>query len=299
MKRVFKWLGYLAGSIVVLLLLAVGVVYAVSSNKFGKSYPTAVEPVAIPADSVLLARGKHLVEAVGKCQNCHGDNYAGAKMFDAPVFGQLTSKNLTSGPGGIGASYSDADYVRAIRHGVGKDGKSLFFMPAEAFYYFSDADLGAVIAYIKTLPATASSIPEKRSIGPVGRAVMLMTPFPLISASWVPQNAKRPADVPVGMTKEYGGYLARTGGCTSCHGAALSGGNKVDGVLALNLTPGDEMGSWTEADFIKAIRTGVRPNGKVLSAVMPWPYAKNMSDDEMHAMWMYIHSVPAKKLGEM
>ncbi len=299
MKRVFKWLGYLVGSIVVLLLVAVGVVYALSSSKFGESYPTAVEPITVPTDAVSLARGKHLVEAVGKCQSCHGDNYAGTKMFDDPVFGQLTSRNLTSGQGGIGRSFTDADYVRAIRHGVGKDGKSLFFMPAEAYYYLNDADLGAVIAYIKTLTPVASSVPAKRSIGPIGRAVMLMTPFPLVSASFVPKTAQRPADIPVGVTKEYGEYLAKTGGCTSCHGAAVSGGNKVDGVLALNLTPGGEVGSWTEADFFKAIRSGTRPDGRILSAVMPWPYAKNMTDDEMRALWMYIHSVPAKKLGEM
>ena len=49
---------------------------------------------------------------------------------------------------------------------------------------------------------------------------------------------------------------------------------------------------------MKAIRTGVRPDGRVLSAAMPWPYAKNMTDDELRATWMYIHSLPAKKQGE-
>lgn len=299
MKRALKWLGYVVGAIVVLLVVAVGVVYALSAAKFGKSYSTAVEPIAVPSDSASLARGKHLVEAVGKCQVCHGDDYAGKKVFDDPVFGVLTSANLTSGQGGIGGTFADSDYVRAIRHGVRKDGKSLFFMPAEAYYYFNDADLGAVIAYIKTLPAVESPFPAQRRIGPVGRAVYLMTPFPLLPASLVPKDAQRPVAVPEGVTKEYGEYLAKAGGCTSCHGPALSGGNGIEKVLVLNLTPGGEVGSWTEADFTKAIRTGVRPDGRILSAVMPWPYTKNMTDDEVRAMWMYIHSVPAKKLGEM
>lgn len=299
MKRVLKWLGYAIGAIVVLLVVAVGAVYAISSARFAKSYPTAVESVAVPTDSVSLARGKHLVEAVGKCQMCHGDDYAGKKLFDDPMFGRLTSRNLTPGEGGIGGKFADADYVRALRHGVSKDGKSLFFMPAEVFYYFNDADLGAVIAYLKTLPAVASPVPPMRSMGPIGRAVMLMTPFPLLSASLVQKNPPRPADVPVGARKEYGEYLAKAGGCTSCHGPSLSGGNEIEKVLALNLTPGGEVGSWSEADFTKAIRTGARPDGRILSAVMPWPYAKNMSDDEIRALWMYIHSVPAKKLGEM
>lgn len=299
MKRLLKWLGYVVGILVALLVVAVGVVYAVSSSKFSKSYPTAAESVTIPTDPASVARGKHLAEAIGKCQVCHGDDYAGKKVFDDPVFGRLTSRNLTSGEGGIGGTFTDADYVRAIRHGVGKDGKSLLFMPAEQFYYFNDADLGAMIAYLKTLPAVASPFPPKRSIGPVGRAVMLMTPMPLLSAPLVPQVAQRPADVPAGVTKEYGEYLAKTGSCTGCHGPSLSGGAKIEGVLALNLTPGGELGSWTEADFNKAIREGVRPDGRVLSAMMPWPYAKKMSDDEMRALWMYIRSLPAKKMGEM
>jgi cytochrome c553 len=299
MKRALKWLGYVVGVVAALLVLAIGVGYGLSSRKFNKSYPIAVEPVVVPADSQSLARGKHLVEAIGKCQTCHGDDYSGSKMFDDPAFGRLTSRNLTSGPGGIGGTFTDADYVRAIRHGVGKDGKTLLFMPAEAFYYFNDADLGAIISYLKNLPPAASKIPAKRSIGPIGRAVMLMTPIPLPSASRVPQNPQRPSDIPVGVTNEYGSYLVKAGGCTSCHGATLSGGNKIDGVLALNLTLGGEVGSWTEADFTKAIRTGARPDGRILSAVMPWPYAKNMTDDEIRAVWMYIHSVPAKKLGEL
>lgn len=297
MKRALKWVGYVVGFLVVLLIVAVGVVYAVTSGRFGKSYPTAVEPVAVPTDSASVARGKHLVEAIGKCQACHGDNYTGTKMFDDPAFAQLTSANLTTGPGGI-AGYTDADYVRAIRHGVGRDGKSLFFMPSEAFYYFNDADLGAIIAYLKTIPAAASTIPRKHSAGPIGRMVSLVAPLPLVSAQFVPQNQPRPADVPAGVTKEYGAYLAKVGGCTSCHGESLSGGNKIDNVLALNLTPGGDLGSWSEADFTKAIRQGTRPDGRILSAAMPWPYAKNMTDEEIGAVWMYLHSLPAKKLGE-
>ena len=73
------------GAIVVLLIIAVGAVYALSAARFGKAYLTAVEAVAIPTDAASLARGKHLVEAVGKCQACHGDNYAGTKMFDDPI----------------------------------------------------------------------------------------------------------------------------------------------------------------------------------------------------------------------
>jgi Cytochrome c, mono- and diheme variants len=298
MKRALKWLGSIVGVLVVLLAAGFGTVYAITETRMDKDYPTSVESIRIPTDAVSLARGKHLVEAVGKCQSCHGDNYAGTAFFHDKVFARLTAPNLTSGKNGIGTRFTDADYVRAIRHGVGTDGKTLFFMPSGAFYHFNDADLGAVIAYVKSLPPADQTVPSQRAIGPIARAVYLTSDFPLLSAERVPVGEPRAPDVRPGPTKEYGEYLTKAGGCTMCHGASLSGGNKVEGVVTANLTPGGEVGKWTEADFTKAIRTGVKPNGTILSAAMPWPYAKNMTDDELHATWAYIHSLPPKKTGE-
>lgn len=298
MKRLLKWLGYLVVVLIVLILAGVGTVYAISSSRINESYPTAVETVPIPADPASLARGKHLVEAVGKCQACHGDNFAGKRFMDSPAFMRLTSANLTSGKGGIGSTYSDADYVRSIRHGIGRDGKSLLFMPSESYYHFNDADLGAIVAYLKTLPPAEAGAAPARSVGPIGRMVYLTTSFPLLPAKLVPHSAPREPDVVAGVTRDYGEYLSKAGGCTSCHGPALSGGDPVEGVKAANLTPGGEVGQWTEADFMKALKTGVRPNGTVISAVMPWPYTKNLTDDELRAMWMYVHNVQSKQIGE-
>lgn len=298
MKRALKWLGSIVGVLILLILAGMGTVYAITLTQMDRDYPTSVEAVRIPTDLASVARGKHLVEAIGKCQVCHGDNYGGTNFFNDKVFARLTAPNLTSGKGGIGGTFTDADFIRAIRYGVGKDGKTLFFMPSVAFYHFNDADLGAVIAYIKSLPPADQTVPSQRSIGPIARTVFLLSDFPLLSAPLVPVGEPRPADVPPGPTREYGEYLSKAGGCTSCHGESLSGGTKVDGVVTANLTPGGEVGKWTEEDFTKAIRTGTRPNGTILSAAMPWSYAKNMTDDEIRATWLYIHSRPAKKTGE-
>src|SRR5215217_9073200 len=129
MKRVLKWVGYIVGGFIVVVLLAIGTVYAITSSRMGKTYATKVEPLAIPPDSASIARGRHLVESVGKCQACHGENYAGTTFMDDPAFARLTPSNLTSGKGGIGGVYKDEDWIRAIRYGVGLDGKSLLFMP--------------------------------------------------------------------------------------------------------------------------------------------------------------------------
>ncbi|MEO8194775.1 MAG: c-type cytochrome [Gemmatimonadales bacterium] len=291
MKRALKWLGYIVGGFVVVVLLAVGTIYALSSSRMARTYPTKVETVPIPTGAASLERGKHLVVAVGKCQNCHGDNFAGKLLMDAPVFARLSSANLTAGKGGIGNSYTDADYVRSIRYGVGKDGKPLIFMPAEAYYHFNDSDLGAIIAYLRTLPPTDSQVPKAKQIGPIARMIFLAGVFPLVPAEKVPRDTPRPTPIAEGVTPEYGNYLVSAGGCKACHGDNLAGGSKIEGVLVANLTPAGEVGKWTEADFAKALRTGVKPNGKILSAVMPWPYMKDLTDDEIRAMWMYIHSV--------
>jgi mono/diheme cytochrome c family protein len=289
MKRVLKWVGYIVGGFIVVLLLAVGTVYAVTASRMGKTYSPRVDLLAIPTDSPSISRGRHLAESVGKCQACHGENYAGMKVMDDPAFARLTSSNLTSGKGGIGGEYRDEDWVRAIRYGVGRDGKSLIFMPSEAFTHFNDTDLAQIIAYLKTLPPADMTITKARSVGPIARIVSILGGFPLLPASLIPAVVNR-AVVAEGPTAEYGKYLIETGGCTGCHGPNL-GGAKMGSTTTPNLTRSGELAKWTEADFVKVIRTGVRPDGRILSAEMPWPFMKGLTDTELSAMWKYLQAV--------
>jgi hypothetical protein len=66
--------------------------------------------------------------------------------------------------------------------------------------------------------------------------------------------------------------------------------------LASNLTPSG-IGRWTEADFTRAMREGKRPDGTTLDAFMPWEVFRNMSDSDLHALWLYLQSVPPKAFG--
>src|SRR4029078_2370379 len=141
MKRVLKWLGYIVGGLVVILLLAVGTIYAITSSRMSKSYSTNVPALSIPTASPWIARGQHLAVAVGKCQGCHGDNWAGNDFADEPVFMRVTSANLTSGKGGIGGTYKDEAWVRTLRYGVNPKGKPVIFMPSDAYTHFTDTDL--------------------------------------------------------------------------------------------------------------------------------------------------------------
>jgi mono/diheme cytochrome c family protein len=294
MAPVTKVIGVLLAGLVGLIVIAIVVVYTVSSRRIARVYTFDDQPLLIPTDSASIAKGHHFVQAIAKCATCHGDDLAGKVFVDNAMMGRIYSANLTRGKGGIGSSYTAADYVRAIRHGVGKDGRPLLTMPTDAFYYINDEDLANSIAYLKTLSAIDAEIPAKR-VGPMARALSLLTDFPLVQVEKVPQSASRPQSAPVGATREYGDYLATTGSCKSCHLQDLSGGVPIArNLLSANLTP-TAIGSWSEADFRRTIRDGIRPGGRVLSAVMPWPYTRFMTDGEIHALWLYVHSVPPKQ----
>jgi hypothetical protein len=88
-------------------------------------------------------------------------------------------------------------------------------------------------------------------------------------------------------------------GCRGCHGLKLSGG-RVAGPPGIppasNLTP-TGLGNWSEADFEKALRTGKKPDGTIINDFMPWQLAGKMTDEELHAIWVYLKSVPAQETG--
>lgn len=297
--KILKWVGIVLGSLIGIVVIAVLVLYFLGSSKVNKTYDIQVAAVTVLTDEQAVERGRHLVEAIGLCMVCHADNLGGDIMADDPVFGTLVPRNLTSGQGGIGGTYTDLDYVRAIRHGIGQNGKALVIMPSQNFSGISDADLGSIIAYLKSLPSVDTELPQT-SLGPLGRIFALLDGS-LLPATLIDHDAPRPPEPQIGVTKEYGEYLAFT--CSLCHGENLSGGSvpgdEPEAPLAPNLTPGGALGSWTDAQLISTLRTGVTPSGKELdSEFMPWTTFKNMTDDELVAIWLYLNSLPARDFEE-
>ena len=127
------------GGLVALLVVAVLVLILLGSRRISKDYDIQVASVSIPTDAVSIERGRHYVETLGLCSECHGEGLGGDILSEDSVFGTLAPPNLTSGAGGIGDALSDEDIVRAIRHGVGRDGEALVIMPSEYFNKISDA----------------------------------------------------------------------------------------------------------------------------------------------------------------
>jgi len=294
MRRFLKVVVGVVASVIALAVIGLGVLYGVSSYQQRKQYALAAPAAVVSTDSVSIAIGKHLIGPIGKCGYCHGDDLGGKVVVENPALGRIYAPNITSGNGGVSA-LSDAELVRAIRQGLRPDGTSLTFMPSADYQAFSDADVAAVVAYLRHVPAVNRTAPGS-SLGPIARMLVVTQKSPdLLPARFVEHRASVPS-VAMGPTAEYGAYLIRVGGCAGCHTPALTGGPIAGGdpswPQAANITR-EGLAKWSEADFTRALRTGLRPDNTVISAVMPWRYTRDMTDDEIRAVWLYIQSRPA------
>ena len=171
-------------------------------------------------------------------------------------------------------------------------------MPARVFYYLSDEDLGALIAYLKTLPPVDNEMPPL-NLGPLGRLMLVLGELPpeftTPDATVIDHGGPRPVTPEPGVTVEYGEYLTHV--CTVCHGENFNGQAMEREGLVPNLTPGGEVAFWTEEEFMTTLRTGVTPGGHQLNEFMPWKYFGQMTDDELRAVWLYLQSLPALEQG--
>lgn len=294
MKKIAKWLGVGLGALVVLVGGALGAVYAISSQDLDETYKVDPPDVKVPTDDKAIAWGKHILETRG-CQDCHGERMQGKVIMDNPAMGTIAGTNLTPGKGSAVKKYTDEDWVRSIRHGVGPDGKPHIFMPSFEFAGMGAEDLGALIAYLKSLPPVDSAPPEVAP-GPMARMLYLQGSLPILVPAKLVDHDAPMAKIPErGPTKEYGKYLAET--CRGCHGSGFSGG-KVPGMppdhpVAANLTFHESgLKGWGKEDFMTTLRTGRTPEGKKLNPkFMPWTVTANLTDDEISALYAYFKSL--------
>jgi len=272
MKTFIKWIAIVTGGLFLLSALAGLLLYSSGVKKLNQTYPNlAVETINIPTGADAVVRGKHIA-TIWACTRCHGEDLSGMAFTNdplsglVPLGGTISASNLTSGMGGVAPSYTDADWVRAIRHGVTPDGNVEVFM----FDYstLSDQDLGDLIAYLKQIPPVDANYPEMRygSIVPVVSNIELLTP----AAERIDHSAPRQVDPMPGATLEYGRYLSVI--CTACHGSSI--GNSVK--------------TWKQEEFIHTFQTGVLSNGKQFGSTMSTNTFREMTDTELTALWLYF-----------
>ncbi|CDM62585.1 MULTISPECIES: cytochrome c [Rhizobium] len=245
----------------------IGVLTAICFFFWPHRLPTVLATASQPQGEDLIARGKYLVTA-SDCEACHtapgGKPFAGGLAFKLP-FGTIFSPNLTPDmQAGLG-SWSDAEFVRAMRSGVGKHGEDLYpAFPYTSYALMSTDDILAVKAYLGTLqPQRNPSLPAQLSF-PFNQR-WLMRGWKLLFVPWHP--FERDANKDDRWNK--GAYLVEAlAHCGECHtprglmfekeqARALSGGD-VDGWKAWNITSDREngIGGWSDQDLVAYLSKG-------------------------------------------
>ncbi len=260
-------------------------------RKLQRRVEVAVAPVAYRSDAASVERGGYLFRSRG-CSDCHGADGGGSVVIDDGAM-HVRSPDITRG--GVGARYTEVDWVRTIRHGVKPDGRPVMIMPSEEYNRFVDDDLAALVAYIRQLPPAGGGTTELR----------LPMPVKALYAVGVVKDASEKIDhtlppaqpVAEGVTAAHGAYVANA--CIGCHGQQLAGG-KIPGAPpdwppAANLTPGpgSALDRYRTAEqFMAMLKTGKRPDGTSVSKVMPFVSLKEMSEVDVRALYLHLRSLP-------
>jgi mono/diheme cytochrome c family protein len=299
MLKVFKWIGIVLLGLVGLIVISGFLLFRRADGRLSETVTVPAETIPIPSDSAAIARGRHVSRAIAKCVECHGDDLGGGVMIDDPAFGRVVAPNLTRGAGGVGADRTDEDLVRAIRHAVGAGGRKLVIMPSAVFNYLSADDVGAVVAYVRSMPPVDRELPPHK-FGPILRMLVATGQMPASEAELIDHSTPARPSVPEGATVEYGRYIAEAGGCRGCHGDGYSGGKVLGGdpswPAAANITPAGLV-AYDEAAFTRLLREGIRPSGSTVNAAMPVRLTREMTDTEIKALWMFLQTLPPREFG--
>lgn len=293
MKPWVKWLIITVSIPFDLALIFVLYVYFTVNSKLEKNYSAVAPAVAIEAEvkTADVKLGERIATVRNGCVDCHGSNLGGNKVMDNGAMGKIYGANIT--PAKL-KNWTDGEIARAIRHGVGQKGQPLVLMPAHEYQHLSKSDVAALVAYIRSVaPVNQDSVPV--ALGPISKMLIALEKAPsFIPAQLIShENLAFPEKPKEAVTPEFGQYLVKTA-CAGCHGSTLVGGPIPGGdpswPPAANLTQ-QGLGSWDEASFVKAMRTGQNPQGKKIGAPMPLAMTAKMSDMELKAMWAYLKTV--------
>jgi mono/diheme cytochrome c family protein len=255
-------------------------------------------PLVLRDDAAAVERGRYLYASRG-CADCHGMDGAGRVFAEADGL-RLAGPDISPGAGGVVAAYTPADWERTLRHGVKPNGRPLRVMPSQDYNRLTDADLAAVVAYVRQLPPAS---------GPNSGAAELTLPLPArVMYGWglIPDAAdlidhQRPPSLPVAeaVTAEHGAYVAQS--CIGCHGAALEGGRipgaPPDWPAAARLAPGEgnAMAAYPDAASLRRMfDTGQRADGTPVR-VMPFEALRAMNDTDVQALHLYLTAMAAAR----
>lgn len=274
-QRILRGLGIAVAVVAALALAAVAYVYVASGWAASRTYAVPLTTIAVPTDSQAVALGRRLAKTRG-CTTCHGSEAEGGVFLDEPFLGRFVAPNLTRAV----RERSDAELERVIRHGVNADGTSTLAMPSSMFYHLSDGDLGAILAYLRSLPLSEGPQAEVKP-GFLVRVGLVLGMYEL-QADQIDRDAPRLSASP-SDTVGYGRYLAATT-CTECHGHDLRGGmgdSAPDLVVAA---------AYPDTAFVRLMRTGEALGGREVGLMSDIAKGRlrHLTDAELRALHAFF-----------
>ena len=283
------------GAVCLVVLVAVAVVVAtqLAEQKMHRHVDVAVAPLALPTDAQAIERGRYLYASRG-CGECHGANGGGRVFFDDGKGRKLVGPHISPGAGSVTAAYRTEDWVRTVRHGVKPSGEPVMIMPSEDYNRFTDGDLGALLAYVKQMPAATGGGAALEL--PLLRRVLYGLGAIKDAAAKIDHSLPVQQPVAEGVTVEHGKYVANL--CLGCHGPQLAGGKVPGGppnwppAARLSAGEGNVIAArYADADtFLKMFKSGARPDGSKIAA-MPFESMAQLSDTDARALHLYLKSL--------
>ncbi len=304
----------IAGWIFVILiaLLAIGITATIGWRPFIGPNARALTDRRFDSTPERLARGRYLTESVANCFACHSDrdwsrddapevpgtHGAGTPKFplqDLP--GAVYPPNITPDKETGAGNWTDDQLARAIREGIGNDGRALFpFMPYENFRYLSDEDLASVIVYLRSIPPVRRAVPKTELIFPV-KYLIRSAPQPVTEPVGEPDTSTACEAWGLSRDDRRLPRLPYAHGTRAAHGAARSRRRFLlrgpwGEVASANITQSPSgIPYYDEALFLDVMRTGW-VKARQLSQIMPWWYFRNMTDEDLKSMFAYLRTVP-------
>ena len=277
MTKALRWAGYAVGGLLVLILLAAAAVWLLSARALAERVEPRPETLVAPTPAQLADAPRQL--RVLGCMSCHGDNLEGKPFITDAKIALLNASNLTL----IAAKASDQQLARAIRQGIGHDGRSLLVMPSESYQFLTDQEVAALISALRKMPRKGTQLAPIQ-LGPIGRFGLTtgrLSPIPVLAEQY---RESRIADL--GPDFVVGRHLVEVN-CTGCHGPNLKGKELEPGVVSADLAI---TGAYDLDQFRTMLRTGAAPGGKKLGlmASVAKEDFRFMRDDEIAAVHAYL-----------
>jgi cytochrome c553 len=280
LKKVVKWLGFVVAGLGAVVGVAGAYVFFASERALHRHF-AAVDgrPLAVPHDTAGIAAGKHIAQLAG-CMHCHGEKLNGGLVDDIPHLVRLVAPNISV----VLPKYSDAQLATVLRKGVKPDGNSVLFMPSEMYRHLADEDLGRLIAYLRTVPATAEGVQEKTEVRIIGRTLLAAGEFkPAALAIETLPPAANAFDA--GDLLSRGRHLTMSY-CSECHGQSL------EGVAPIHAPPLVVAKGYSIEAFSKLMHDGVPLDDRELKLMGPTSRVRfsNFTPEEVAAVHAYLQS---------